>query len=362
MLIEIKPLDTLFFRDGRPFSWGEETWAEGLFPPFPSTIRGALRSLWFSLHLADFRKASQEDDPTKGITVKATFLKKGKSFYFPIPLDVLAKKAERKGGLIKAKLVEVMDKKDFIFSGPSLSFPKSPFEKGENVEGFIELNELLGYLKGGAEVNVREEKFFVMPEAKIGIARDRFTRTSQEGKLYRLSMLRLEEDVSLIADVAMPERDLPQSGLIKLGGEGKVVQYQKINSEVINEILSIKDDLITRIEKNKKFKILFITPAIFKKGWLPNWVDQSSFHGKYRGIQLKLLAAMVGRPVFVGGFDMRENEPKEMYRGIPAGSVYYFEVEEADASKVIEVFHYENISDIRAEEGFGLSLVGEVNI
>ena len=34
MLAKITPLDTVFFRDGKPFSWGEETWAEGIFPPY----------------------------------------------------------------------------------------------------------------------------------------------------------------------------------------------------------------------------------------------------------------------------------------------------------------------------------------
>ncbi|GAA6622359.1 type III-B CRISPR module-associated Cmr3 family protein [Scytonema sp. NUACC26] len=41
----ITPLDVLLFRDCKPFSPGEGSWAKGLFPPMPITVFQALRSL-----------------------------------------------------------------------------------------------------------------------------------------------------------------------------------------------------------------------------------------------------------------------------------------------------------------------------
>ncbi len=41
----ITPLDVLLFRDSKPFSPGEGSWAKGLFPPMPITVFQALRSL-----------------------------------------------------------------------------------------------------------------------------------------------------------------------------------------------------------------------------------------------------------------------------------------------------------------------------
>ncbi len=38
------PLDILLFREAKPFTPGEGSWAEGLFPPLPSTVFQALRS------------------------------------------------------------------------------------------------------------------------------------------------------------------------------------------------------------------------------------------------------------------------------------------------------------------------------
>jgi len=41
----LQPLDVLLFRDCKPFSPGEGSWAKGLFPPMPITVFQALRSL-----------------------------------------------------------------------------------------------------------------------------------------------------------------------------------------------------------------------------------------------------------------------------------------------------------------------------
>jgi CRISPR-associated protein Cmr3 len=41
----ITPLDVLLFREAKPFSPGEGSWAKGLFPPMPITVFQAMRSL-----------------------------------------------------------------------------------------------------------------------------------------------------------------------------------------------------------------------------------------------------------------------------------------------------------------------------
>ncbi|HEY9646894.1 MAG TPA: type III-B CRISPR module-associated Cmr3 family protein, partial [Chroococcidiopsis sp.] len=42
---KITPLDVLLFREAKPFSPGEGSWAKGLFPPMPITVFQAMRSL-----------------------------------------------------------------------------------------------------------------------------------------------------------------------------------------------------------------------------------------------------------------------------------------------------------------------------
>ena len=47
-----------------------------------------------------------------------------------------------------------------------------------------------------------------------------------------------------------------------------------------------------------------------------------------------------------------------MYRAVPAGSVYYLRLVSGDAQLLFETLHNTNNSTIRANEGFGLTLLG----
>lgn len=74
---EIEPLDVLLFREAKPFSPGESSWAKGLFPPFPSTVFQALRSAL--------------DKDTKELNFMGTFLLDPQDrLCFPTPKDLVA--------------------------------------------------------------------------------------------------------------------------------------------------------------------------------------------------------------------------------------------------------------------------------
>ncbi len=142
--------------------------------------------------------------------------------------------------------------------------------------------------------------------------------------------------------------------MIQIGGEGKTAKIQRVSDPIGNFDVELKD---------KIFKIYFATPCIFKKGWLPSWIDENSFEGEYKGIRLKLICACIGKYKPLGGWDMAKNEPKHLRRVILPGSVYYFQIlDDSNIEKIKDVFHFKNISDISPEEGFGLTLIGEVKI
>jgi len=94
MIIRIRPLDTFFFRDGKPFSLGQETWADGVFPPSPSILYGALRAIYFSEYPDEFKKANTPDDPTLKLKIKGIFLEIGEKIYLPVPADFVITKDE----------------------------------------------------------------------------------------------------------------------------------------------------------------------------------------------------------------------------------------------------------------------------
>ena len=168
-------------------------------------------------------------------------------------------------------------------------------------------------------------------------------------------MIRLKKDYCLL--VKINEIDsMPEKGLFTLGGEGKTVRFEKINNNPLEDLENMNFEL-----KDGIFKLYLATPAIFENGWLPRWINAETLEGEKDGIKLKLIACAIGKYLRIGGWDMAKNEPKPMYKAVPAGSVYYFKVlNGASSNDVKNIFHFKNISDINPEEGFGLSCVGVV--
>ncbi|RMF60001.1 MAG: type III-B CRISPR module-associated protein Cmr3 [Calditrichaeota bacterium] len=368
MVIKINALDTLFFRDGKPFARGEETWADGLFPPYPSVLYGALRSAYFSEHPNELRLANRDGDPTRAFRITNFYLTVDDHAFFPLPLDLVKKK-----GAKRDEMLIPLSRKEIEGAVSSCRTPELLYYEGDDPvevveDGLLADYELINYLAGKTNDLVYQRiSDYLTLEPKVGIGRDITTRTAEEGLLYRVGMQRLSprreicktpQTLSLIVAFEGPE--IAESGFLRLGGEGKGAVYEQTNE------ISLSADKFAL--KNNRFKIVLITPAIFEKGWLPSWLDEDTLSGKKDNISLKLIAGAVGRFRSIGGFDMVNKCPKPMYRAVPAGSVYYFEVqdttstvEETEAA-LIETFHGKPISDYEemSAQGFGIAILGRL--
>jgi CRISPR-associated protein Cmr3 len=347
MLIRVEALDTLFFRDGKPFTMGQETWADGVFPPYPSVVYGALRSAYFAQHIEELNKANQKDDPTAGLRIKGLFLEIDNDLCLPLPLDCVEEKINSYDQVaFQLKLEE----NTMVSSAPTSYILGSDGDSQvENVrEGYLNDLDFRRYLDATMNeyyyYNLSE---YVFAEEKIGIAKDNFTSVAEKSKLYRITLRRLN-NVSIIID--FEGLKLPESGFLKLGGEGKAVTYESIEG---------LPDFSSELKENR-FKIYLATPAIFKNGWLPGWINSETLEGSYNGLRLKLLSAAVGKHINIGGFDIKKGRPKPMKRAVPAGSVYYFELLEGEPAKIMDLMHYKSISEYSPEQGFGISFVGRV--
>ena len=118
--------DTLFFRDGRPFTMGEDTYAEGgTFPPSPSVLFGALCSAF----------TSENPNIWQNLTIKGFCLKSSndKHQWFPLPKDIVVTK---KKNVEKLKLI---DKPEFANYTDELSLilAKESNEKVEESNFFL---------------------------------------------------------------------------------------------------------------------------------------------------------------------------------------------------------------------------------
>ncbi len=81
---EIEPLDVLLFRESKPFSPGEGSWAKGIFPPLPSTVFQALRS-------ALPATGKEKKDKSRNLDFLGVFLMDGeRNIWLPTPKDLIA--------------------------------------------------------------------------------------------------------------------------------------------------------------------------------------------------------------------------------------------------------------------------------
>lgn len=369
MRIRIKALDTLFFRDGKPFERGDESWADGIFPPPPSVFYGALRSLYFSLNLNDFHLANKENDPTKKLVITNIDITRQSESYFPCPADFVQDKAKDRDEDDAFFLLNLNNLKTISsnkFENYSLSVPKEDIEveslQGSSFLSNINFNKFINGNQPKKAININD---FIFNEPKVGIGRNNLTFSVEESMLYRVGMMRLssEENEKLCFEIEfnMQNFELPigYTGTLKLGGEGKIAEFEIIKGKEENKLPQLSD---------KIFKIYIKTPSIFINknlekdvvhGWLPSFLDKN-LEGKWNGVNVKLIACSIGKSKQFGGFNMVERRPKPMYKAIPEGSVYFFEILDEKVS-----FQNENqafcFSDERKEEGFGISYLTNVN-
>jgi len=375
MILQIEAIDTLFFRDAKPFEMGDENWANGIFPPLPSAFYGAIRTAYFSQNPQKLQDWNDEkiEDPTRNLKIKGIYLYKEKVFT-PIVSEFVSEDEEK----IFFERNSLLPNEEVFSSAKTAINPYS--KEVEGVQGFLSidrfsaLNDFINDVQSEPKSFVKAESILTK-EPKIGIARQNSTRTTEEGKLYRVNLNRLEiagdpnKKMSFLVDVNIEILgEQFKLDFLKLGGENKLAECKPANTSI--SIRFPKPPLVNH------FKIALLSPAIFTKteegrkegGWLPDCFvydeTQKAYIGTWQGVHLKLLCAFVGSSVPVGGFDVKEKQPKMMYRAVPAGSVYHFEIlDKTDNNSIYEKFgNPENpLSDILSEQGFGLSIAGFLN-
>lgn len=346
MIIEITALDTLFFRDAKPFDLGEENVASGVFPPSPSVIMGAIRSAYMSQ-----TGASINEVLAKKIQIKRVCFKIKKELFYLVPHDLIGSKqqfsADKKKG-INPEAVRLE-----LSENTSISNNSYPFLLKANLDGKVEElagnylvghRELKKYLKGEEKIEVTPIADFVIDEPKIGIGIDKTTSIVEEGLLYRVAMKRMK-NFSFV--VEFEGLDLADQGFLKLGAEGKAVSYETLNLDYTKKVTIPLPEV-----KSNRIIMYVSTPTFFEEGYIPTFLEQH---------EVKVMTIAGGKYLSIGGFDMKNRRPKEMKRAIPAGNVYYLEFgDQNKAQEFVQQYHGESTSDTLSEEGFGIIYFGEL--
>lgn len=369
-LLKITPNDPLFFRDGKPFTWGEETFADGIFPPYPSVMYGAIRTAYAAQQgLAvediipqskDFRISAIMMVCEEG-TIQGTFL--------PLPLDWvepkgkdLAELAEERKGKYSRFTPLIAYQGLSAIAGPaaasSLTSQESllfaPADLSQEVEtvsdGLMSLRQFKDYLGAQLTDEIRGRKISasLQEESKIGIGRENATRTAAKGKLYRVPLNRTL-GFSFLVKIEGLDMSKHPKGVLKLGGEGKTASYELITDPraVKKSIgISFSGPDTEASQGTKSFKVYVSSPAFFDKGY-PDLQ-------KHLGIEAELRGQCVGKYLSIGGYDIEKNRPKAMRKAVPAGSIFVFESQTPISFSDISLQGI-SLSDDRAEQGFGIS-------
>lgn len=366
-VLQLHALDTLFFKDGKPFSMGEETWARGVFPPHPSVFYGLLRSIWLSNgNLTELSKGSawnDVEDPSLRLSITGLLPTIGNDVHFPIPNDTYILKTDR----TKAHLLDWIEKPEGLVSDyeNALLLQTRQNLKTEDLNGkaFLSATEFQKYLNGlASEFEYRELKHYVLSEPKVGIGRSPMTRATETGQLYRVGMNRLhgsifpDEDGNFHSEefgfaVRFNGLTLPKNGTSRFGAEIKAVEYEMRDDWAI--ACPVK-------EGDEYFKIYLATPAVFEEGFYPETA--------FKNEGFALLTGAFGRVQHIGGFDMKALKPKPMLKAVPAGTVYYVKATKKITQQQINalcngsIYSLKGTSSDWGKQGFGHCYLGKFTI
>jgi CRISPR-associated protein Cmr3 len=380
----LTPLDTLFFREPRPFTAGEGTDAWSRFPPTPMTVQGMVRSKLLSLHCGPWTEDWTKDHPQVeqvvgppgdlpgSLKIRGPWLVKNNQWLLPAPLDLVRKTSSHEATALSPDLDSPSSS-----NLPGKLVPLKPPEgwtEFAGVSGWLTWEAYQEYLIEGRVMLEPEknwwpsEKLWV-EELRPGIGMDYSRNRVKEGMLYFARHVRLYENVSLGIEVSgLESLDSPWElpALASLGGEGRAVRLEKSPPPPWH---CPPDSLRDKVTTSSRFKLVLTQPAWFRKGWYPDWLDLDSGSCSYNGLTAQWVAARIERPVKIGGWDMAAGRPKPLRAFVPAGSVFYFELQaQGDAGAVFGAFWNRCLSQNPTDNGqpleafdqigFGHGLVG----
>jgi CRISPR-associated protein Cmr3 len=386
----LEPVDVWSFRDGRPFEAGESFEARSVFPPFPWTVLGCLRTTVLRKYCPSpelYARRSESNSCSQcgdGPCVAEAIVGKageeapfsigpgllawieddgGASAYYPTPRDLICETDKWPQGPMRF-LVPVQPVKNAICSTRGL-LPVAAIgaARVESLpDGWIGQEALTRALAGEVPCLVREDlpgvlrepPPGVLREPRIGVGIDAKDRSARRGQLYLRDVVRLHEGpdgrAGLLVQVSQP---LDVDGEIgRLGGDGRMVAISRVP----------RPTLITPPPTAARFKVYFASPTWFEGGWRPRWIDESSLEGTIpgTGVRARLVSAITGDPVAVGGWDLKHQRPRPLRPMIGAGAVYSFELLKGEPEAAISAFHGKSLCDdpSMSKAGFGFAFMG----
>lgn len=380
-LLMLSPIDAWFFRDGRPYNAKEsnQTDVMSLFPPPATTLVGAIR--------AGLARSTKEWDGTSNWATNPKLANVlGKDFndlgqlsfggpyllqerdgrsdlLFPMPMHVLGKLMMTEGSDEPAWEAQCLLTPDSAKTccdlGDDVRLPvtsaerATPFEK----EGLKEPSSqwvtphglqriLCGQLPQPAEVV--EVRDLWKHEVRIGLERDAASRTTKEGALYSPRFVRLKPGVSLVMSITGLPSGWEIPTLLPLGGENRLADCRGCDVLSLPDFVrGSADTLVSNATARKEVAVTLLSPLLPEDadGREPGQVETPRPGQPFFGCEgTTVISGCVGKPQTLGGWNSLERRPLDLRPVLPAGSVWFVEVEDDEVAAFTK----------RCQSGFGL--------
>ena len=385
--LQIVPHDPLIFRDGRPFSAFPGAKVRGFPFPMPQTLAGAVRG-----RIGEARGykpgEARWDALKKEVPVHGPLLfdRKNGEVFFPAPLDAVFMKKEERGNPRLFRLKPEAPPNGIFWNMPKGLAPLMgdlPEGKPESMPNFWRWKHYARWL---LEDISSEEAFFPHELGIPSLPREYRTHvkikpetfTAEESMLFETEGLvflsnpseKGEKKLSTVRELGLLARveaeDLPfdaLTGFRPLGGERRLAAWVWGKQEIA--VPEPPKRLFQTIQKTKRARLILVTPAYFESNppYLPPMEPGHVF--TLADLPVKLVAAVVGRPVTVSGWDLLKNAPKPSRRLVPAESVYFIELQGEPEVGTVEEWvkalwlrPLPNQREQDQRDGFGLVAVG----
>ncbi len=379
----IKPLDTLFFRDGRPFNIGEtgQMKVEGVFPPFPTTIVGSMRyalatkqgwkpirrnadwtkdnglSEFKNIQASEFREILGDGNELGQLSFSGPHLLYNSELVFPAPAHILAKKTQCNQGLENITRLKPTEKAFDTDLGENirLTEPEQKCDGIKPLEGnWLTTQGMQAVLDGGVpnSADIIEQKTLWVTEDRIGIRRNSKTHATDDDALYQIQHIRLTKDTSLLMQINNLPKDWQAQSPNPMGGEQRMVWIDEASE---NLDLPRPDPSNSNLDKFR-YTIILITPADFFDDNETNHEQTIAKAVTDLSKSSKLITACVYKPKLVGGWNSRENKPLPLKPVVAAGSTWFLEADLEDKDRILKM-NGKHIGK-RNKWGFGQILIG----
>lgn len=390
--LTLTPQDPIIARDGRPFGAGQGNRMRSLSWPLPSVVAGSYRTALV--------KASENltfDGGMPGqlmkIDVAGVFPCVKKELYFPAPNDCVWDEKTDTIHRVQPVVFESGEGVDFTDGlRPVRLTPKQAEDdfKAKSIPAWWPIAKYSEWLTATSIQYLPDwfnERFLnpAVQETREHVAIDEHTGTAKDSHIFSTTglnvtalprfgvkpddkSLKFEKrfaTIRLAARVSIPDGELGEISLDHfhpLGGERRLIHWKRSEDDVLWKCQALVKQALAN---SKTIRMVLVTPAIFKEGWKPGWLNDG-LEGTPPGsnVKLKLVGVSNGRWKAVSGWSMQPHKetrkpgPKPIRRMVPAGSVYFFETDDSASSLADRWLESVCDDDQDRRDGFGLAVWG----